>query len=147
MEPITGLKVLFGKDAKAPPNYTIIPVNLNSGTAFGEPIQLAYSRDKSEGLPITAIQVAASGTENDPDCIPPGYTKVEGDLCKGAGPKYVYMSYTVHTSYQPIVDITILSGDHNLIWPHQDYIRIDQDCNERAGGKYIYIAYKQMTIR
>ena len=140
MAPITGLKILYGKDAQAPPNYTVIPVDLNS-EAGGEYIYLAYSTDKNEGLPITAIQVAASGKQDDPDCIPPGYTKVDGDLCKGSGPKYVYMSYVTRTSYESISDISILVGDNHLIWPTKEYVRVNQDLNESAGGKYIYVAY------
>ena len=138
--PITGLKVLYGRHAQAPPKYTVIPVDLNSGTG-GDYIYLAYSRDKSEGLPITAIQVAASSTRDDPKCTPPGYKRVEGDLCKGMGLKYVYVSYITRTSYESVCDICILVGDHHLIWPKKEYVRVDQDCNEGAGGKYIYIAY------
>ena len=39
---------------------------------------------------ITGLQVEAVRRKCNPYGIPPGYTKVEGDLNKGAGGKYIY---------------------------------------------------------
>ena len=141
MAGITDLKVVYGKGATGEEKYTVIPTDLNSG-AKGEYVYLAYSKDTSFGEPITAIQVAASGDENDPACIPPGYTKVQGDLSKGARGKYIYVSYVKGTTPNPVTDVEVIVGTKQWIWPKKDYIRINQDCNQGAGGNYVYIVYK-----
>ena len=138
---ITNLKIIYGKRTSAPSGYTKIPTDLNSG-AGGEYIYLAYTRDPSMGTPITAIQCAASSHHHDPACVPPGYTKVDGDLNRGAGGKYIYMSFIRDTSPTPVTEIDVLVGTERLIWPSKDFVRINQDCNQGAEGKYIYIVYK-----
>ena len=146
LQGVTDLRIIHGKGTSAPLGYTKIPTDLNSG-AGGEYIYLAYTKDPSMGTPITAIQCAASSHHHDKACIPPGYTKVDGDLNREAGGKYIYMSFIKDSSAQPITDIDVIVGTERLIWPKKNFIRINQDCNQGAGGKYVYIVYtKSVTI-
>lgn len=143
LEPVTALKIKYGECTDKLDGFCLGgDQDLNEG-AGGEYVYLCYSTDPSKGPPITAIQVAASSSKDDCDCIPPGYTKVEGDLNKGAGGKYVYVSYVTGTKAKPVTEITFVTDDSKLIWPRDsDFYRINQDCNEGAGGRYIYMAYK-----
>ncbi len=141
VEPITALQIIYGEQTAPPEGFNKKEQDLNM-KAGGEYVYLCCSTDRAKGPPITAIQVAASFSKDDPDCIPPGYTKVEGDLNKGAGGKYVYLSYITGTDAKPVTEITFAVGDKHLIWPEKDFYRINQDFNEGAGGCYIYAAYK-----
>jgi len=139
---ITGLTVIYGENV-VPPGYTKIPIDLNTG-AGGEKVYLCYATvDTQPGPGIRAIQCAASGTEEDPKCIPPGFTKVPGDLNKGAGGLYVYLSYNTDFNMPYITELSVISGDKN-VWPKEDMYRIDQDANEGTGGPYVYICFKNM---
>ena len=142
MDPITDLRIIYGKAATAPFHYTIIPADLNSG-ARGEYIWLAYSQHIKNGAPITGIQVSSSKKKNDVTSIPPGYTKVEGDLNRGAGGRYIYLSYTRDPSRPPITAVDVIVGTKDWIAPREGFVRINQDCNEDAKGNFVYICYMQ----
>ena len=70
-----------------------------------------------------------------------GYTKVAGDLNKGAGGKYIYVCFTRDSRLPPITRVNVVAGGSRTTYPPVEDIRIDQDCSEGAGGKYIYITY------
>ncbi len=144
MAAITGLTVVYGKDASAPSGYTMIKKDLNKG-AGGDYIYLCSSTVPDLGPPITAIQVAASDKSynDDPSVKPDGYTLVLDDLNKGAKGKYIYVSYATGTNSLPITGVNVISGDTRNIWPPKDFVRVDQDLNEDVHGKYIYVCYTQ----
>ncbi len=147
MAAITGLTVVYGKDASAPPGYTLIKKDLNEG-AEGGFIYLCSSTVQDHGPPITAIQVAASDESynDDPSVKPDGYTLVFDDLNKGVKGKFIYMSYATGTNSLPITGVNVISGDTRNIWPSNDFVRVDQDLNEDAKGKYIYVCYKYAVL-
>jgi len=143
MSAITGLAVIYGSDTVPPKHYTKIPKDLNSGTV-GDQVYLCYTKNLFIGPPITAIQVA-SNSRDDPDLIPTGYTKVEGDLNKGTAGPYIFLSYQANGVRPPIIDLDVVIGSEKLIWPTEDYYRVDQDCSEGAHGNYVYIVFKPAT--
>ncbi len=143
MAAITGLTVVYGKDASAPAGYKMIKKDLNQG-AGGEYVYLCYSTLPDLGPPITAIQVASSSKDQtaDPSVTPPGFRLIANDLSKGAGGKYIYVSYASGTTTMPITAIEVISGDCYNIWPSKEFIKIGQDCNQGSGGDYIFVCYK-----
>ena len=142
-EYIVSLAVIYGKNASALPGYTKIDVDLSKGAGMrSEYTYLCYKKNTSDHeAPITGINVFAASSEDFP--IQSGYSKVPGDLNKGAGGKYIYVCYTKDESLPPICDVTVIYGANRDTYPDAQYVRIDQDCNEGSGGKYIYICYHQ----
>ena len=141
MAAITKLLIVYGQDANPPNGYNMIRADLNSG-AGGEYLYLCYTTEPSAGPPITAIQVTCTSDPSISGYVPTGYTKVAGDLNKGAGGKYIYVCYVTGTSPGPVTGVDVLRSDSPNVWPQKDWYRINQDCNEGAWGKYIYITYK-----
>ncbi|WP_459202436.1 MAC/perforin domain-containing protein [Methanococcus sp. CF] len=73
---------------------------------------------------------------------PYGFKKVDMDLNKGAGGKYIYLCYKEGLdTTTPITDIIVLNGK-NANAPN-GYTKINVDLNHKAGGKYIYFAYSR----
>ena len=142
MTAITGLCVVYGKNASPPSKYSIIRNDLNAG-AKGEYVYLCYSTDACIGHPISAIQVLSG--DNDDFPIPPGYTKVDGDVNKGTGPdgKYIYVCYACAECSPLVTKVDVLIGESQYTYPADNkWIRVNQDCNQGVGGRWVYIAYK-----
>lgn len=73
---------------------------------------------------------------------PYGFKKIDVDLNKGAGGKYIYLCYKEGLdTAAPIKDIIVLDGK-NAQAP-SGYNKINIDLNHGAGGKYIYLAYSK----
>ncbi len=138
MAAITGLDIVYGKDASAPCGYTLIKEDLNKG-AGGEYVYLCYSTLPDLGPSITAIQVGYASCSQDHRTE---FTVIDKDLSKGAGGKYIYVSYASGTTTMPITAIEVISGDDYNIWPSKEFIKIGQDCNQGSGGDYIFVCYK-----
>ena len=138
---VTGLCVIYGKNANPPPGYNIIRQDLNAG-AQGEYIYLCYSTIPDLGPPITAIQVLSGDDGNFP--IPPGYTKIDQDLNKGARGKFIYVCYACAGSGHPTIKgVGVVAGSTQHTYPEDNkWIRVNQDCNQGARGQYIYIMYR-----
>ena len=146
MATIKSLQVIHewkGEKTEPKDGFQKIDVDLCSGTFSRCNVYLCYSTTVGEDA-ITGLQVEASYKKDNGYCTPLGYTRVEGYLNKGAGGKYIYLSYTTNPEIgRPIVDIRVLADDFRYNWPEVPYTRINQDCNEGALGKYVYIAYKK----
>jgi hypothetical protein len=88
-KPVTGLKVVVGKNTPAPAGYTRIDVDLNR-KAGGDYIYLCYKL----GEPEKAIRDIIVIYGNDAAIAAPiPYTKVPVDLNKGAGGNFVFVCY------------------------------------------------------
>ena len=134
------LIVIYGENTSAPPGYTKIDVNLNKANLSHEVVYLCYKKSASE-LPITGINVFGAFREDFP--IQSGYTKVQGDLNKGASGEYIYVCYTKDERSPPVSDVIVIHGGASTTYPDVQYVRIDHDCNRASGGDYIYICYHQ----
>lgn len=78
--------------ADAPPEYTKLPLNLNSGTR-GAPIYLCYSRVRGSYAPIKNVHVVAAPTvAGATSMVPSDYEVIPGDLNLGAGGDYIYVT-------------------------------------------------------
>ena len=71
---------------------------------------------------------------------PPGYTKINVDLNKGAGGHYVYLCYEKGVG-KPITGLTVSNGSSSSFPVPPGYIRIHDDLNKGARGDYIYVDY------
>ncbi len=83
---------------------------------------------------VTVIYGGSSGIQP-----PPGYTKVDVDLNRGAGGDFIYVCYKRGIG-APVTDLAVtLNGDSppaGAAWT-----KIDVDLNRNAGGDYIYLWY------
>ena len=68
---------------------------------------------------------------------PSGYTKIDVDLNKGAGGKYIYLVYKKGSGSTGVIDIIVVTGKNTNAPP--GYTRINVDVNEDAGGDYMYL--------
>jgi hypothetical protein len=92
-------------------------------------------------LSITDVKFCVSTLESC-DC-PTGYSKVEGDLNKGAKGKYIYTCTTTDTAAgAPWAMMTAIAGPKTSRCP-DGYTRIEQDLSEGAlkHGAYHYLCY------
>lgn len=89
---------------------------------------------------ITALEVI-EGKHTTP---PSGFTKINLDLNKGAGGKYIYLCYKKEESETGIVDICILDGAEKN---PTGYRKCPLDLNAGAGGSYLYIAYRVGNVQ
>lgn len=139
MSAITGLTVVYGHQATAPPGFTLI--------AGGEYVYLCYSTVPDLGPPITAIQAAPSkkSYSEDKSVKPAGFTVIPDDLNSGTRQheRYVYLSFSTSPTGLPITGVDVISGKTQNTWPSKEFLRVDQDLNEGANGHYIYVSYKQ----
>ena len=46
-------------------------------------------------------------------------------------------------NFDPVTDITMISGNNNKITAPPGFMKMPQDLNQGAGGKYIYLCYKK----
>ncbi|MBM7408410.1 MAC/perforin domain-containing protein [Methanococcus maripaludis] len=109
----------------------------NAFPAYAEKKTMPYSQ-----YCITDLSVIESDKGG---AAPPyGFKKVDMDLNKGAGGKYIYLCYKEGLdTTTPITDIKVLNGKHAKA--PQGYTKINVDLNHKAGGKYIYLAYSRQT--
>ncbi|MBB6497796.1 MAC/perforin domain-containing protein [Methanococcus maripaludis] len=109
----------------------------NAFPAYAEKKTMPYSQ-----YCITDLSVIESDKGG---AAPPyGFKKVDMDLNKGAGGKYIYLCYKEGLdTTTPITDIVVLHGK-NADAPN-GYTKINVDLNHKAGGKYIYFAYSRQT--
>ncbi|MGL4603694.1 MAG: MAC/perforin domain-containing protein, partial [Iodobacter sp.] len=86
---ITELKIIYGKDARAPEGFDKLPQDLNKG-ASGEYVYLCYKKEAySNKTAIKGITVIGGSDEL---ILPPyDFVKVDGDVNKGAGGEFVYI--------------------------------------------------------
>ena len=73
---------------------------------------------------------------------PPGYTKIDVDINKGAGGEYIYLCYSKEPG-EPITSIQVFASDSSDFQIQSGYTKIDKDLNKGAGGKYIYMGYSR----
>lgn len=147
---IDSIAVISGNNSSisAPDGYTKDSYDLNKG-AGGKYIYLCYhqapysSHDTSKKC-ITDITFVTGKNAT----APYGYTKIDTDLNKGAGGKYIYLCYK-EADYNPaqaIEDLRVVGGsDSNTPAPY-GYQRIPVDLNKGAGGDYIYLCYKEKGL-
>ncbi len=135
MAAITGLDIVYGRDASAPDGYKMIKENLNEGTE-GRYVNLCYSTRPDIGTPITNIQVVYGTTSQ--DCNQ-GFTVIGKDLNKGAGGANIYISYARGTTV-PITAVDVIFGYD--ISPSKEFVKIYQNCNEGNRGNSVFICYK-----
>lgn len=146
---IDALAVIYGSDSSVQPpaGYTKIDYDLNRG-AGGKYIYLCYHKSAVDTISPQA----------NPQCIddilfvtgegappPPGYTKIDVDLNKGAGGDYIYLCYrlTAYDGIKAIKDVVIIGGDNADIPPPYAFTKVNQDLNAGAGGDYIYLCFSQ----
>lgn len=144
---IDSLIVIYGNSSTitAPTGYKKIPTDLNNG-AGGKYVYLCYHKH---------VPSSANSSSN-PDCIsdittvlgedtpaPAGFKKIDIDLNKGAGGKYIYLCYEEQKYNDEIAikDVTVISGSNSDLQPPYDFTRVDQDLNQEAGGDYIYVCF------
>lgn len=132
-----------------PAGYSIIPVNLNSGTgsksanlyfaiAYG-PIQI----DTNYMCGVALISGSVSSLT-----VPEGYDKYPVDLNAGAGGNYIYLARQYLKNRPPIVGFKVtasLNQGDAMLSPGTGYVMLPVDMNAGAGGNYIYAWYKKMS--
>ena len=141
--------------------WKLVDQDLNEG-AKGNFIYLSYrpmtkaDLDKAKMSPITNIMLVMSDkkmTWTSPKRLYDGngrsalYYRIDSDLNKNAGGKYIYLCYTRDTVYPPLVAIDAYkdnnrptNGEWNTVtWENSHSIA---DANRGAGGRYIYILQK-----
>ncbi|WP_420751930.1 MAC/perforin domain-containing protein [Rhodococcus sp. O3] len=89
INPITGLKVVYGKNTPAPAGYEKIDVDLNKG-AGGEFVYLSYKRGEPEKA-VRDIRIIHGNNASIEPPIP--YTKLPQDLNKGSGGDWIFACY------------------------------------------------------
>jgi len=142
---IDALAIVHGNqsDIPAPQGYVKIPQDLNAG-AKGKYIYLCYhatSAAAHEKPCLVDIRFVSGNHQDIP--APPGYTKIDVDLNKGAGGDFIYLCYKTapYDAAEAIESVAIISGDDPDIPAPYGYIKIPQDLNAGAKGKYIYLCY------
>ncbi len=98
---------------------------------------------------VTGFCIQAANTQSGAkDLVGAGKTLIDVDLNKGAGGAWIYMSYCVGNSVNPITNLLIYESNKKETWKTKTithngikavYSRLDIDLNKGAGGKYIYI--------
>ena len=72
----------------------------------------------------------------------PGYQLIPVDLNKGAGGKYIYLTYKrTDNLIEAITSISVVAGDTANYHIQGGHTKLTQDLSEGAGGMYIYITY------
>lgn len=77
---------------------------------------------------------------------PSGFTKIDCDLNKGAGGKYIYLCVKKQANAAPadcVTALAIISGNSSGISAPAGFQKLPEDLNKGAGGKYIYLCYKK----
>jgi hypothetical protein len=105
------------------------------------PENTSRRRLRPDYIDALSIVVGSSST------IPPteGYTKVNYDLNRNAGGKWIFLCYH-KASYNASGQIKPAITDVVVVWDEEPtppgYTRIQVDLNANAGGKWIYLCYK-----
>ena len=94
-QPGTGITVLEGKGATPPAGWQMNPTDLNQG-AGGSYLYIAWTHQR--GVPV--LDLVVQSADHEPS-VPQDYrgrmyTRNPTDLNKGAGGKYIYLSYLQH---------------------------------------------------
>ena len=146
---IDALAIVYGDNSgvQPPSGYVKINYDLNKG-AGGKFIYLCYHKSA-----VDTINEKAN-----PNCIddilfvigegappPPGYTKIDVDLNKGAKGAYIYLCYhsVAYDGIKAIKDVAIIGGDNADIPPPYAFTKVNQDLNQGAGGDFIYLCFSQ----
>lgn len=144
----------------APAGYNLVDRDLNEG-AGGDFIYLSY-RTMTQGqlsssgrLPITNLmmvqydkpQTWTTAYSNDGNGRRALYYRINVDLNKGAGGRYVYLLYTYDKQYAPLVALDAYTDNNRPTSNEWDTVTWNDtfaiaDVNKGAGGKYIYILLK-----
>ncbi len=148
---ITELRVVSGKESKAPDGFEMIPLDLNKG-AGGEYLYLCCKKEDTEKGIIDVLVLHDKNADGQGNVCPEGYTRIDVDLNKGAGGQYIYFAYKIGTPEQSrklgITDMTVLDKgmmNSNLIHEYKNYMLKAFDLNKGAKGAYLYLAYKNAS--
>lgn len=85
---------------------------------------------------ITALEVI----EGENTAAPVGFTKINVDLNRGAGGKYIYLCYKKEESDTGIVDVRIIEVEERGI--PAEYTKCELDVNAGTHGGYLYVSYR-----
>lgn len=94
---------------------------------------------------INALAVVTG--DNSETAAPVGYTRIDLDLNRGAGGKWIYAAYhkepynILSSSQQAVVGIGVFDQDEVNSMP-PGWTVIPHDLNEGAGGEFVYLGYK-----
>lgn len=133
---------------QVPDGFCFVNLDLNRG-AEGDFIFIIFSREPgNEGdKPISDLSVIHGDSSN---IQPPnGYTKIDVDLNKNAGGKWIYLCYTRGTTDKPVHDVVVTSVDIDDRPTHPDvegYDLIDYDLNAGAEGDFIFLHQMKKTV-
>ncbi|HYX32129.1 MAG TPA: hypothetical protein VE954_03380 [Oligoflexus sp.] len=87
--PVSGITVVAGRDARCPDGFERNDTNLNDGTPRGEKLYLCVSRQP--GTPL--MEIKATSSKSGGNRCGDGFHWLGVDLNKGAGGKYVFLCY------------------------------------------------------
>lgn len=90
---------------------------------------------------ITHLDVSFN-TDEEQNLQAHGYLKINVDLNKGSGGKYIYIWYKKEGGAPPITRLQVTFNDDMAVGLIKaGYTKIDKDLNAGAGGDYIYLWY------
>src|SRR5687768_15748724 len=89
--------------------------------------------------PITGVDVIAGDNAN---ISRAGWEKVNLDLNKGAGGKFIYL-LVQHGTGTPVVNLAVVNGKNAAAPP--GYTKINVDLNAGAGGDFLYLCYQKSS--
>ncbi len=156
---VSGIRVAYGSSASAAKkefsaDYIVVDKDLNSKSG-GKYIYLGYKMgDEDKVGPITNLTLtyaskaqswkSKSFTVNG---ITATYNRIDIDLNKGSGGKYIYLCYTTDRKFKPLTGIDVVFGGSTiasyweiLTWEGNG---TNADVNKGSGGKYIYILQRR----
>lgn len=111
-----------------------------SGHSFGDHGGFLSCSNLNADYGVTNLQVVSHdfpGNYCDDD-----FKRIDGDLNKGAGGKFINLCYKKGRSHEAIVDLKVITGQSRGISCGHGWQKNEMDLNEGAGGDYIFLCYK-----
>jgi len=143
---VTDLKVITSSDEKVnpPEGFKKIHVDLNANKSKNH-VYLCYKLGNDLKAAITNIYfVSHKDKDTAISQTPPGYTRIEEDLNKGAGEdsNYIYLCYKRDADNAPLTDLRVIYGKDAEA--DKGLIKITNDLNKGAGtgSGYVYLTVK-----
>lgn len=141
---VDALAVVTGGNSQipAPSGYTKIPYDLNA-EAGGDFIYLCFHEEMFHSSGPNKDCIVDLKVIFDKDATPPGFTKIDQDLNKGAGGKYVYLCYkkAAYDDAKAIKSVTVIGGNSAEVPAPYGFTKVPGDLNAGAGGQYVYVCY------
>jgi hypothetical protein len=88
-------------------------------------------------MTITELSVVSGSTPDVP--APAGFTRIDADLNRGAGGKYIYLCVKRAKNEAPLRGLTVVSGLSPFEPAPQDFVRIDHNLNEGIAGRFVFL--------